>query len=150
MLFVAAWSIVTMMHGPAASLVGLAFFRFLLGATQPANSRPAFARPPSGFRCERALAVGIFNSGTAIGGALAAPVSASALAFGWRAAFVINGALGFLWVAVWARFYDRPETHPRLSADERSLILADRGAGRPLPALFRSSSCCRSLKPGDA
>jgi MFS transporter, ACS family, aldohexuronate transporter len=139
MLFVSAWSIVTMMHSLAASLVGLAFFRFLLGATQPANFPAGVRAAAEWFPLrERALAVGIFNSGTAIGGALAAPVvSAIALASGWRAAFVINGALGFLWVAVWARFYDRPETHPRLNADERSLILADRGTGsstaRPVP-----------------
>ena len=58
---------------------------------------------------ERALAVGIFNSGTAIGGALAAPiVSAIALSWGWRAAFVVTGALGFVWVAIWFRTYDHP------------------------------------------
>ena len=139
MLFVTAWSIVTMLHGLTASLVGLAFFRFLLGATQPANFPAGVRAAAEWFPLrERALAVGIFNSGTAIGGALAAPiVSAIALAFGWRSAFAVNGALGFFWVAIWARFYDRPETHPRLSADERALILADRGAGsstaRPVP-----------------
>lgn len=139
MLFVTAWSIVTMLHGLTASLVGLAFFRFLLGATQPANFPAGVRAAAEWFPLrERALAVGIFNSGTAIGGALAAPiVSAIALAFGWRSAFAVNGALGFFWVAIWARFYDRPEAHPRLSADERALILADRGAGsstaRPVP-----------------
>ena len=139
MLFVTAWSIVTMLHGLTASLVGLAFFRFLLGATQPANFPAGVRAAAEWFPLrERALAVGVFNSGTAIGGALAAPiVSAIALAFGWRAAFAVNGALGFFWVAIWARFYDRPETHPRLSAGERALILADRGAGsstaRPVP-----------------
>lgn len=130
MLFVSAWSIATMLHGLAGSLVGLAFFRFLLGATQPANFPAGVRAAAEWFPLrERALAVGIFNSGTAIGGTLAAPIaSAIALAFGWRTAFVVNGVLGFVWVAVWARFYDRPETHTQLSADERALILADRGA----------------------
>ena len=130
MLFVSAWSIATMLHGLARSLVGLAFFRFLLGATEPGNF-PAGVRAASEWfpMRERALAVGIFNSGTAIGGALAAPiVSAIALTWGWRSAFVVTGALGFVWVAVWFRFYERPEAHPRLSASERALILTDRGA----------------------
>jgi len=134
MLFVSAWSVATMLHGLAGSLVGLAFFRFLLGATQPANF-PAGVRAAAEWfpMRERALAVGIFNSGTAIGGTLAAPIaSAIALAWGWRFAFLFSGALGFIWVAIWWRFYDRPETHPRLSAAERALIVADR---RPEPAV---------------
>ena len=75
MLFVTAWSIVTMLHGLTASLIGLAFFRFLLGATQPANFPAGVRAAAEWFPLrERALAVGIFNSGTAIGGALAAPI----------------------------------------------------------------------------
>ena len=130
MLFVSAWSVATMLHGLARSLPSLAFFRFLLGIAEPANF-PAGVRAASEWfpLRERALAVGIFNSGTAIGAALAAPiVSAIALTWGWRSAFLVTGALGFVWVAVWARFYDRPETHPRVGPEERRLILADRAA----------------------
>ncbi len=135
MLFVSGWSIATMLHGLTRSLVGLSFFRFLLGATQPANFPAGVRAAAEWFPLrERALAVGIFNSGTAIGGALAAPiVSAIALAFGWRTAFAVNGALGFFWVAIWARYYDRPETHTRLGGAERALILADRGTGSSAP-----------------
>ena len=75
---------------------------------------------------ERALAVGIFNSGTAVGNALAMPVTAFiTLKYGWRAAFVFTGALGFLWLIGWALFYRRPQEHPRLGAAERELILAE-------------------------
>src|SRR6185436_1619275 len=75
---------------------------------------------------ERALAVGVFNSGTAIGSALAAPiVSLIALTLGWRYAFVITGALGFIWIAVWYFFYQLPQDHPRISDEERELVLAD-------------------------
>jgi ACS family hexuronate transporter-like MFS transporter len=135
MLFVSGWSVVTMLHGLARSLAGLVFFRFLLGATQPANFPAGVRAAAEWFPLrERALAVGIFNSGTAIGGALAAPiVSVVALAFGWRAAFAVNGALGFFWVVLWARFYDRPETHARLSVGERTLILGDRKTGSSAP-----------------
>jgi ACS family hexuronate transporter-like MFS transporter len=70
------------------------------------------------------MAIGIFNAGTAAGSALAAPlVSFIALLYGWRAAFVVTGALGFVWVAVWAAVYRLPAVHPRLSAAERQLIL---------------------------
>ncbi len=131
MLFVTAWSIANMLHGFARSLTSLAFYRMLLGASEPGNF-PAGVRAVSEWfpLRERALGVGIFNSGTAIGGALAAPiVSAIALAWGWRTAFVVTGALGFIWVAVWWRTYDHPERHPKVSDAERALILADRGAG---------------------
>jgi ACS family hexuronate transporter-like MFS transporter len=129
MLFVSAWSVANMLHAFARSLGGLAFFRVLLGASEPGNF-PAGVRAASEWfpLRERALAVGIFNSGTAIGGALAAPiVSAIALAWGWRSAFVVTGALGFVWVAVWARSYEHPERHPGVADAERALI----AAGRP-------------------
>jgi ACS family hexuronate transporter-like MFS transporter len=75
---------------------------------------------------DRALAVGIFNAGTALGSMLAAPiVSLIALTFGWRSAFIFTGALGFVWVAAWLLIYRLPQDHPRLSAEERELILAD-------------------------
>jgi ACS family hexuronate transporter-like MFS transporter len=78
---------------------------------------------------ERALAVGIFNAGTALGGALAVPVvSFIALAYGWRWAFVVTGALGFVWVAVWAALYRLPQDHPWLGVAERKLILGDAAA----------------------
>ena len=130
MVFVSAWSIATMLPAFARNLTSLAFFRFLLGASEPGNF-PAGVRAASEWfpLKERALAVGIFNSGTAIGGALAAPiVSAIALAWGWRSAFIMTGLLGFVWVAIWYRSYQPPETHPRVSDTERALILADRDA----------------------
>jgi ACS family hexuronate transporter-like MFS transporter len=75
---------------------------------------------------ERALAVGIFNSGTALGSALATPiVAAIALAFGWRYAFVATGLAGFVWIAVWLQLYWPPQEHARLSAAERALVLEE-------------------------
>ncbi|MEJ7617297.1 MAG: MFS transporter [Pyrinomonadaceae bacterium] len=127
MLFVTGWSVANMLHGFANTALQFSFFRFLLGAAEPANF-PAGVRAVSEWfpMRERALAVGIFNAGTAIGAALAAPVvSLIALTWNWRYAFVITGALGFVWVAVWIFFYRLPQDHPRLSEEEKALILSD-------------------------
>jgi ACS family hexuronate transporter-like MFS transporter len=125
-LFVSGWSIANMLHALARGVAGFSFFRFLLGATEPANFPGGVKAVSEWFPMkERALAVGIFNSGTAIGAALATPVvSAIALAWGWRPAFVITGALGFVWVAVWLVFYRLPQHHQRITDAERELILS--------------------------
>ncbi len=124
LVFASAWSLATMVHGLAGSVRQFQAARLLLGATQPVNF-------PAGVRAvaewfpmrERALAVGIFNSGTALGSTLAVPVvSAIALLAGWRWAFALTGGLGFAWVALWALVYRLPKDHPRLGEDERALI----------------------------
>ena len=149
MVFMAGWSVATMLHGLARSLATLAFFRFLLGATQPANFPAGVRAAAEWFPIhERALAIGIFNSGTAIGGTLAAPIaSAIALSWGWRAAFLVSGSLGFIWIVVWARFYDHPATHTRLSGAERALIMADRA---PEPAAHERVGVGRLLAMPEA
>jgi ACS family hexuronate transporter-like MFS transporter len=125
LVFVSAWSVASMVHGLARTAGQLSFCRFLLGLAEPANFPGGVKAVSEWFPMrERALAVGIFNAGTALGGALAVPlVSFVALAFGWRFAFVVTGAAGFLWVAAWAAFYRLPQDHPRLGAAERELIL---------------------------
>ena len=127
MIFVSAWSIANMLHALAYTALQFSFFRFLLGVAEPANF-PAGVKAVSEWfpMRDRALAVGIFNAGTAIGAGIAAPlVSVITLTWGWRYAFVVTGALGFVWVAVWAWFYRLPQDHPRLSDAERDLILTD-------------------------
>ncbi|MCX6615088.1 MAG: MFS transporter [Acidobacteria bacterium] len=144
-LFVSGWSIANMLHALARSVVQFSFFRFLLGATEPANFPGGVKAVSEWFPMkERALAVGIFNSGTAIGAALATPVvSAIALAWGWRPAFVITGALGFIWVAIWLVVYRLPQHHERITDAERDLILsgssiaAEQGESVPIMRLLR-------------
>jgi MFS family permease len=138
MLFASSWSVVNMLHGLARSLPQLAFFRALLGVTEAANIPAGVKAVSEWFPLrERALAVGIFNAGTAIGGAAAVPIVGTlALHLGWRSAFVVTGALGLLWVAAWAYFYDAPARHRRLGEAERLLIAAGRPtepAPRPTP-----------------
>jgi len=127
MIFVSGWSVANMLHAFARTLLQLSFFRFLLGAAEPANFPGGVKAVSEWFPMrDRALAVGIFNAGTALGNAFAAPVASFiAIVWGWRYAFVVTGALGFVWVAVWALCYRLPQEHPRLSEAERDLILAD-------------------------
>jgi ACS family hexuronate transporter-like MFS transporter len=126
-IFVSAWSIASMLHGLANSALQLSFFRFLLGAAEPANFPGGVKAVSEWFPMrERALAVGIFNAGTALGSVLAIPlVSWIALTWGWRWAFLVPGSLGFVWIAVWLAMYRLPQEHPRLSPEERDLILSD-------------------------
>lgn len=138
LVFVSAWSVANMLHAFANTAMQFSFFRFLLGAAEPANF-PAGVKAVSEWfpMRERALAVGIFNAGTAVGAALAAPVvSLIALTLGWRYAFVITGAVGFIWVAVWAAFYRLPQAHPRLSEAERKLILSGAEGEEDRPKQF--------------
>lgn len=124
LVFASLWSLATILHGLASSVRGFQVARLLLGATQPVNF-PAGVRAAAEWfpMRERAFAIGIFNAGTAIGSTLAVPVvSAVALLAGWRWAFAIVGASGFLWVAAWALVYRLPKDHPRLGEDERRLI----------------------------
>lgn len=124
-IFVTGWSLSTMLHFFARTPFQFASCRFLLGATEPANF-PAGVKAVSEWfpMRERALAVGLFNAGTAVGAGLAAPlVSLVALTLGWRWAFVITGGIGLIWVIVWRRWYHLPKDHPNLAPEERTLIL---------------------------
>lgn len=128
MLSMAWWSVAGMLHAVARGFGDLALYRFLLGLGE-AGSWPASMRGTSQWfpLRERSLAVGLFGSGTAIGAVVSPPlVAAISLAFGWRVSFLVTGALGFLWLAVWWWLYDRPETHPRLDRQERERILSER------------------------
>jgi ACS family hexuronate transporter-like MFS transporter len=138
LVFASAWSLATMAHGLASSVRGFQAARLLLGAVQPVNFPAGVRAAAEWFPVrERALAIGIFNSGTALGSTLAVPiVSAVALLAGWRWAFAIVGAAGFLWVAAWVLLYQLPRDHPRLGEDERRLIDEGReGAGGRPPRL---------------
>ena len=83
-------------------------------------------------RRERALAGGIFNSGSNIG-ALIAPLLVPFLAthFGWHSAFLFTGSLGLVWIAFWLLLYHQPREHPRLSPQELELIESDKDPEPP-------------------
>jgi ACS family hexuronate transporter-like MFS transporter len=104
------WSISSMLHVFARGAFSLGVFRFLLGMGEagnwPAGVKVVAEWFPEG---ERALASGVFNSGSTVGVILAPPVIAViVLQFGWRAAFLAIGALGLVWLAAWLSIYRTP------------------------------------------
>lgn len=126
---VAWYSVVAMCTSFAGGLRSFAFFRFLLGFGESANWPAATKAVAEWFpRKERGWAVALFDSGSSIGAAIApALVLWLYTSFGdWRPAFVMTGLLGFLWILIWRKFYHPPESHPRISTEERQMILADR------------------------
>ncbi|MBY0506432.1 MAG: MFS transporter [Bryobacteraceae bacterium] len=105
--FVTGWSLAQMLHGLAAGKWSLAAFRFGLGLTEPGNWPAAAKAVKEWFPAERrSLGIGIFNSGSSLGSALAQPLVATlAIWAGWRSAFVVTGALGLIWVMAWLFAY---------------------------------------------
>ncbi len=124
------WSVMNILTGLASSVFGFAFFRFMLGIGEGFNWPGASKVVAEWFpREERSLAVAIFDSGSSVGGALAAlAIPLIALAAGWRWAFAASGMLGFVWLAVWLRVYHPLDQHPRVTPEERALIKAGRDA----------------------
>lgn len=109
------------------SVVGFIVVRFLLGLGEAGNFPASIETVAEWFpKKERALATGIFNSGTNIG-ALATPllVPLVVLYWGWYEAFIITGVLGFIWLAFWLLIYRKPEEHPKLTRGELAYIQSD-------------------------
>lgn len=130
-LTVAFYSLSAMLASTASGLRSLCSFRFLLGAGESANWPGATKTVAEWFpRSESGWAVALFDSGSSIGGAIA-PFLAYWIYHvtgGWRPAFLVTGALGLLWIPLFRSIYRKPEDHPRLSAEERALILDGRVA----------------------
>jgi ACS family hexuronate transporter-like MFS transporter len=121
------WSVAAMGHAFARSVMGFSVARFMLGLGEAGNFPASIKTVAEWFpKKERALATGIFNSGTNIG-ALLTPLVVPwiTLTWGWRAAFIATGALGFIWLAFWLLLYRRPEEHSRISKAELAHIQCD-------------------------
>jgi ACS family hexuronate transporter-like MFS transporter len=116
-----------MAHALARTPIGFGLARLALGIGESGNFPAAIKTISEWFpRKERALATGIFNSGSNIG-AIVAPllVPIIALNFGWQAAFILTGLLGFIWLFFWLRLMSRPEENVSINAAELDLIKAD-------------------------
>jgi len=127
-LAMAGWSLASMAHGMMSSLGGFLGARFALGFGE-AGVFPASLKAVAEWfpKKERALATGIFNAGTNAG-AIITPLVVPWITvhWGWRWAFFLIGALGFVWLAVWLWIYQRPEQHRRCSPEELKYIQSDR------------------------
>jgi MFS transporter, ACS family, hexuronate transporter len=124
---VMVWSLSAMGHALARSVAGFSFARFALGVGESGNFPGSIKTVAEWFPAkERALATGIFNAGSNIG-AVITPlvVPAIALKWGWQAAFIATGLLGFIWLAFWIPIYRRPAEHPRCSKEELAYIQSD-------------------------
>jgi len=134
------WSLAAMSHAAARSVFGFGGARFALGLGEAGNFPTAIKTVAEWFPAkERALATGIFNSGSNVG-AIFAPLLVPWLAsqFGWRASFVILGIAGFVWLIFWFLFYDSPETSRRLRAAEREHIQRGLPVGNEKPIPWRA------------
>ncbi len=121
------WSIAAMGHALVKSTLGFGFMRAFLGISEAGNFPTAIKATAEWFpKKERALAAGIFNSGTNIG-AVVAPIAVPWILgiYGWQQAFILTGALGFIWLIAWWIFYEIPSRQNRLSKEEFDYIHSD-------------------------
>jgi len=121
------WSFAAMAHAAARSVVGFGAARFALGLGESGNFPTAIKTVAEWFpRRERALATGIFNAGSNVGAVIApAVVPWLMVKFGWPAAFIATGAIGFTWLIFWFALYEVPERKKGLRPAELAHILSD-------------------------
>jgi ACS family hexuronate transporter-like MFS transporter len=116
-----------MSHALARTAAGFSLARAALGLGEAGNFPGAVKGVAEWFpRKERALATGIFNAGSNVG-AIIAPIAVPwiALTWGWRWAFIVTGAVGFIWLVFWLAMYRDPASHPRVSPGELAHIRSD-------------------------
>src|SRR5262245_43192193 len=124
---IVVWSAAALAHATARTAAPSGVFRAALGFGEAGNWPGAAKVVGEWFPVhERAFGIGIFNTGAAVGGALSPPIIAwLATNYGWRSAFVITGALGFIWLALWLVMFQTPEKHKWITDSERAHIESD-------------------------
>ena len=145
-VFIIIWSLAAIAHAEAplfggataallsivgltysASVAGFMLARFALGLGEGGNFPASIKVVAEWFpKRERALATGLFNSGTNVG-AIVTPMVVPwiTITYGWYWAFIWTGGIGLLWLALWLPLYGRAETHPRVKSSELALIRSD-------------------------
>jgi len=136
------WSIGAVMHAFAipignaflwtnvvasASILGFMISRAVLAVGESGNFPAAIKATAEYFpKKERSFATGIFNSGSNVG-AILAPLTVPwiALHWNWQTAFILIGAIGFLWMFFWIWLYNKPANQKRLSKAEFEYIKSD-------------------------
>ncbi|MCL4548597.1 MAG: MFS transporter [Bacteroidetes bacterium] len=127
-LSLAIWSLASIGHAFARSTVGFMAARGILGVSESGNFPAAIKTVAEWFpKKERALATGLFNSGSNVG-AIIAPLTVPliAISLGWQWAFIITGAIGLIWLIFWLIVYEIPSKHKKLSKQEFEYIHSDK------------------------
>jgi len=130
------WSLAAMAHALVKTPFGFGLARFGLGLGEAGNFPAAIKTVAEWFpKRERAFATGIFNGGSNLGAIIApALVPVIALTWSWQVAFLLTGAIGFLWLVLWLWLYNPPEKHKHLSEGELAYIRSDaEEAVTPIP-----------------
>ena len=131
-LSIFVWSISCMLHGAAWNVFSFSGFRGLLGLSEAGNFPGGTKASGEWFPIkERALAQGIFNTGSSLGAVISAPLVAALYFFvGWKAAFVVIGCCGLVWIIPWWIVYrSGPTTHPWITRDEQRYITTGQNIG---------------------
>ncbi|HVS51685.1 MAG TPA: MFS transporter [Opitutaceae bacterium] len=119
------WSLMAIAHSLVGAVLGFALVRFFLGAAEAANFPASIKAVAMWFpQQERALATGIFNSGTCVGVMVSFGTVWLAEQYGWKWAFIAIGVIGFIWLAFWQRGFGEPEKLARVSPAELAYIKA--------------------------
>ncbi|MES2161782.1 MAG: MFS transporter [Pseudomonadota bacterium] len=132
----------------APSILGFMISRAVLAVGEAGNFPAAIKATAEYFpKKERSFATGIFNSGANVG-AILAPICVPLIAgiWGWQAAFIMIGMLGFIWMSVWITLYEKPDQQRRLSAQELAYIRSDQPAVVEAPAAAKKVSWFQLLK----
>lgn len=124
---VLVWGISSALHAFAGNVMQFSFARMGLGVGEAANFPAAIKTVADWFpRKERALATGIFNSGTNVGALVAPLIIPFVVAqWGWHSAFLVTSAFSLSWIFFWQLFYREPEKHAKLTPDELAYIRSD-------------------------
>lgn len=125
---VVLWSIAGILHIFGRGFLSFFFFRALLGFFEGFNFPGAMKAVSEWFpKSERALGANFVRVGTGIGALLAPPLFGYLIyEFGWEAAFIVPGVIGFVWLIAWRLCYKPLESHPSVTSLEREFILKDR------------------------
>lgn len=125
-IFVAWWSVSNALTGLAQSVRSLSIFRFMLGLGEAGGFTASPKAVSEWFPAsERAIAVGIYSLGGALGAAIA-PILVANIAghpdLGWRWVFALSPVLASIWLVFWIWLYRPPASHPRITDEERALL----------------------------
>jgi ACS family hexuronate transporter-like MFS transporter len=130
------WSLAAVGHALVRSTAGFIWARAALGVSEAGNFPAAIKTTAEWFpKKERALATGTFNSGTNVG-AILAPLTVPFIAaeWGWQWAFILTGAIGFIWLIFWIWLYEIPARQKRLGRAEFDYIHSDNREAAEVPA----------------